>query len=168
MALICLDTEFTNFIDCELISLGIADVSSDRVFYAEVKEVFASTAWSDFAQSVVRPLLHGIESAVPAADFGRHMYEWLRLFPRPVLMLTDEPGYDWFLAKEALGRYAQQLMIEPYRFDSWALGQEYAGQLTSARMNYYAPDRPAHHALHDAMALRAQVIEAMQLGWRPI
>mgnify|MGYP003705540817 CR=1 FL=1 len=53
--LIFLDTEFTDFIDTELISIGLVD-ENGREFYAESTQ-YRQEACSDFVRQVVVPLL---------------------------------------------------------------------------------------------------------------
>lgn len=166
--LITLDTEFTDFINCELVSIGLIHEDGELEFYAEVREAFDSPHWSAFAWNVVHPLLTGHDSAAPTAELGKQLYEWLRLMPRPILILTDEPGYDWMLLKEALGPHIKHLMIQPYRFDSMCLGIEHRKTLSDARMNYFGDERPEHHALHDARALKEMLVKAKNLGWVPM
>jgi hypothetical protein len=57
---IFLDTEFTDFIDTHLISLGMAAESGEE-FYAEVP--YPSEACSDFVREAVIPLLGRIPDA---------------------------------------------------------------------------------------------------------
>lgn len=166
--LLTLDTEFTDFVSCELVSIGLAHEDGEQTFYAEVREAFNSPHWSAFAWDVVRPLLDGPESAVPASALGRKLYDWLRLIPRPLIILTDAPGYDWQLMKTALGPLIKHLVIQPYRFDSMCLGEAQSIALARARMSYYGHGRCEHHALHDAMALRETLTMAKENGWMPM
>ena len=165
--MLCMDTEFTDFNGTELVSVGIADVASDLTFYVEIRDVFDSYGWSAFAQSTVRPLLAGPATAIERGRVGQLLFEWLYAFPRPIVMLTDAPEWDWWLVKEVLQPFLGQLTIEPYRFDSLSLGVELAERMRAARATYHGPGRPEHHALHDALALRAQVLDAISLGWEP-
>src|SRR3569833_2656823 len=74
-----LDTEFTDFIDCDLIAIGI--VSEDgKEFYAERNEVDVGRC-SAFVREVVLPLL-GKEPAVIGSEeeIGQALKEWLAQF----------------------------------------------------------------------------------------
>jgi len=90
---IFIDTEFTDFIDCHLISLGMASVSGDD-FYAEVP--YPDEACSEFVREAVIPLLGKIPDAQYAFDDLRtKIFDWLNMIRKEddvVLRLSNRLG----------------------------------------------------------------------------
>lgn len=81
-----IDTEFTDFLDCELISIAIVR-EDGRAFYGEVSDFTRSTC-SAFVLEAVLPQLGKTESLVavspdlicavrPLEEIGRLLHEWL-------------------------------------------------------------------------------------------
>jgi len=144
------DTEFTDFIDCELLSIGI--VSDDgREFYGERNDVDLSRC-SDFARVAVLPQL-GREPAVVGSEehLATHLKKWLEQFlaEEPVVVSVDYPT-DWELFTY-LVRDPETLAMPP-----WVRGQSIRGAIAPQDVEQYwvLHGRSAHHALHDAKANR--------------
>jgi hypothetical protein len=144
------DTEFTDFIDCELLSIGI--VSEDgREFYGERNDVDMSRC-SDFARVAVLPLL-GREAPIIGTEqhLSDHLKLWLEQFrpSSPVIVSVDYP-MDWelftYLARDP----------ESLETPSWIKGQSIRGAIAPQDIETYwsLHGRNAHHALHDARANR--------------
>jgi hypothetical protein len=53
------------------------------------------------------------------------------------------------------------------QFGVWSLGDEQQPGLQKIMDDYHTPERPKHHALHDAHSLRLCMIHALENGWRP-
>lgn len=99
-----LDTEFTDFLETELISIGLA-AESGEVFYAEVP--FERRKCSDFVCEVVMPLLDPESSACSVDDLRNRLHDWLKLV-RPShddLEICFDYRGDWELFFDALGDY---------------------------------------------------------------
>jgi len=145
-----LDTEFTDFIDCELLSIGI--VSEDgREFYGERNDVDL-TRCSDFARVAVLPQLGHASDFVGSEDeLSAALKKWLEQFKplAPVLVSVDYP-MDWelftYLVRDA------DLLTMP----SWIKGQSIRDAMDPRDVEQYwtLHGRSAHHALHDARANR--------------
>jgi hypothetical protein len=74
---IFIDTEFTDFIDTQLISIGMV-ADSGEVFYAEVP--YEDRICSVFVREVVMPLLgKAPNSACSSEDLGNLLITWLKL-----------------------------------------------------------------------------------------
>src|SRR3569833_3363830 len=101
-----LDTEFTDFIDCDLIAIGI--VSEDGIeFYAERNEVDVGRC-SAVVREVVLPLL-GKEPAVIGSEeeIGQALKEWLAQFGEVKVCYDYAADFEFFSYlvrdKETLG-----------------------------------------------------------------
>ncbi|MDZ7653406.1 MAG: GNAT family N-acetyltransferase [Burkholderiaceae bacterium] len=149
------DSEFTRLVQPQLLSVGaVADDGTH--FYAEIADTLAGTAGgpldercSEFVRSVVRPLLDGV--AQPRSAVATAFSDWLAQRARHghVTLVTDS-GFDrWALAEllqaEDLPHGVQWLRV-PIAYETL---DDTATRLGLRR----------HHALDDARALRAAVID---------
>jgi hypothetical protein len=138
-----IDTEFTSFQDCHLISVGI--VSEDgREFYAERTD-FDPSVCSDFAKTVVLPQLGQFPGrAMPYAQIRGELCEWLRAVPtkpKPVLAYDYRGDYDLLCLLLGGGLPA-----------GWA-NEDCSQKLDlMRRVAYFAENSGKHHALYDARA----------------
>lgn len=147
------DTEFTDFIDCDLISIGI--VSEDgREFYAECSDVDLSRC-SDFARAAVLPQL-GREPAIVGTeqDISAALQQWLMQFDQVEVCFDYPTDFEWFFY---LVRDAETLELP--RSIKW---RNIRGDLDAADIEHYWREngRQAHHALHDAKANRFAFLNA--------
>lgn len=141
--LLFVDTEFTDFKDMDLISIGIVSAHHHE-FYAENTEY--TKAWcNDFVKSVVVPKLQGGEHALPYAELKERLQLWLSdlLEDYPTMLFIFDYSGDWFLLGELLVDYPQREKVKG-RQDDLEAGIEL----------YFLHDRSnEHHALYDAKAL---------------
>lgn len=141
--LLFFDTEFTDFKDMDLISIGIVSQHLHE-FYAENSEY--NTAWcNDFVKTEVLTKLQGGECTMPYDQLKEKLQIWISDFLEEyvsVLFVYDYSG-DWFLLGDLLTDYPQIEKIEGRRDD-----------LDAGIELYFMHDRSnQHHALHDAKAL---------------
>jgi hypothetical protein len=152
------DTEFTDMLDCELLSVGI--VSEDgREFYMERNDVDLSRC-GDFARVAVLPQLGDAGSmAGSEPEVSAALNKWLEQFRHlaPVVVSVDHP-IDWELVTYLI-RDSDSLLVP-----GWIKGQSIAAAIAPADVEKYwrINGRRSHHALHDARANRY----AFQLGAR--
>jgi hypothetical protein len=166
--LLFLDTEFTDFVNCDLISLGMVSEDGQHEFYAEI--VDHETEWqSQFVKDVVVPLLYneqyGITRAQAAADL-RSFVEQLNV--KELVFVVDYPT-DWLLIRELLtddmptcDTVISSAMINPLFWhtaqgrgiNSQSAMQEAARKFILGIEDYYLIDNRRHHALVDAKANR--------------
>lgn len=146
-----LDTEFTDFIDCELISIGLVSEDGQHEFYAEVED-YDRAKCNPYVQSGIWPLLGKTpEAVIPRAVLAEQLRTWLSGLPRSIIIACDS-YQDWELLVDVLdgelpvnitGRYDLRALIDTTVFNQ-------------AVCQYHAqPGQPWHHALHDARAHRA-------------
>ena len=149
--LIFLDTEFTDFIDCELISIGMVSEDGQHAFYAEVQD-FDRTKCNPYVQSGIWPLLGGIPNAImKRAELTKRLRTWFAGLPRSLTIACDSyidwellvDVFDGDLPVQIVGRYDLRSLIDTTVFNK-------------AVCQYHEqPNQPWHHALHDAHAHRA-------------
>jgi hypothetical protein len=138
-----LDTEFTSFEDCHLISIGI--VSEDgREFYAERTD-FDVSACSDFTKTAVLPQLGRFPGrSMPFRQIRDELRAWLHAVsekPKPVLCYDYQGDYD------LLGLLIGGALPAGWRHENIAM------KIDAARLAAYVANHGGeHHALFDARA----------------
>lgn len=99
--LLFLDTEFTDFTNVDLISIGLVSEDQKHEFYVEINDHVAE--WrSQFVIDTVMPLLdlptHGLSHNTASYD----LVDWITSLPeKDILIACDYPG-DWFLMNKLL------------------------------------------------------------------
>jgi len=142
--LIFMDTEFTNFADPQLISIGLA-ASTGEEFYAEVP--YRIQACSEFVRDIVIPLMSE-ESLCDYDDLHRRLISWFAIVRvQQELTLCCDSHFDELLFKKIFDG-------EPPRYLRFReISQRNISELL--RYQYHVLSRlPEHHALNDARALR--------------
>jgi hypothetical protein len=152
--LLFLDTEFTDFIDIDLISIGLVSEDGRAAFYAERND-YRREAASDFVRDAVLPHLgHQPEASCSREELTRRLYDWLQGFSGTVRIACDST-HDRDLLWDALDDGLPSNLEPTVLKLAWRSEDRI---FSEAVCKYYAqPGRPRHHALHDAKALR--------LGW---
>lgn len=150
---IFLDCEFTHFIDCDLISIGLISECGQHEFYAERTD-FEKSWCSSFVEHEVLPLLgRDINARMTREQLHLALWDWFRKFGD--VHVAFDYGNDWDLLMDALVDFDKtarpsniigRIDLRPYMFDS-----VYSKAMTS----FYSPEFPAHQALADAKAHRA-------------
>lgn len=142
-----LDTEFTDFIDIELISIGI--VSEDgREFYAERID-FDESKCSQFVRLAVLPKLGSSPAFVGTKlQIKEYLEKWLSQFDSIEVCVDYLP--DWEL-------FVELLDIETYENKTGVSYCMIGAFLNPLDIEQYWREngRQNHHALHDAKANRA-------------
>ena len=152
--LVFLDTEFTDFVRPDLISIGLV-AEDGREFYAERTD-YRSAECNDFVRATVLPLLGRVPGAACRRPvLTRRLRQWLEALPEPATIVFDYER-DWLLLADAcLGPEHQKPPAnvgEALHLDKFAITHP----LFEQAQNYtYTQAWPPHHALADARALRA-------------
>lgn len=141
-----IDTEFTDFIDTHLISIGMA-AESGKEFYAEVP--YPDKSCSAFVREAVIPLLGRIPDAFcMAEDLYAKMIAWLKFVRRGTedIEICFDYQTDWDLFADVLD----------YRIPPWCHARRIRESIDELlRYEFHKKnDLPEHHALYDAMANR--------------
>ncbi len=160
---IFIDTEFTRLTrDAELISLGA--VSEDgRRFYCELAPVDQARC-SEFVRNVVLPLLEGGAVACSRAEFAARLADWLRGFDNPVLLSDSE--WDIYVLRHALtgqldwrpGSVHIDSRVEATLLTLAPMDDQAYAVFEGTVNKYYEIDPRQHHALVDALAIRAGLL----------
>lgn len=144
--LVFLDTEFTDFLDPKLISIGmIAD--SGEEFYAEVP--FPDSSCSAFVREAVIPLLNQYPNAYcPVSQIGMRIRTWLEIIKRrgEDMEICVDYQTDWDLFADAMEN----------RVPPWCKLRHIGRNINELlRYAYHKTNSlPEHHALYDAQANR--------------
>lgn len=140
-----LDTEFTDFIDCEMISIGIVD-ENGREFYAESTS-FKREACSQFVNEIVIPLLGQYPDAIVGTQdhIAHRLIEWLELYRESGAIVSVDYATDWHLFIDLMAGNKVMDFID---------GQLIWTDLDQQRISDWWTETklPQHHALYDAKA----------------
>lgn len=144
--LVFLDTEFTDFVNPHLISIGLASEYGEE-FYAEVP--FPSAACSAFTREVVLPLLGRVPDAACLPENLRvKIIKWIEIVRRSDedVEICFDFQTDWDLFVHALD----------CRVPTWCRSRRVARNINELlRYEFHKKNGlPEHHALYDAMANR--------------
>ncbi|WP_293778799.1 3'-5' exoribonuclease [uncultured Oxalicibacterium sp.] len=156
---IFIDTEFTDFINTELISIGMV-TSKGAEFYGEVP--FELQACSPFVLEAVVPQLGQIEGAMfSLAELGTAMLLWLeknREATSNVEIIYDY-STDWDLFCDVLN----------YRQPAWCRPKRVSNLCEADKHSFYIRERLSrHHALYDAKALKHAYAQNQKIDFRTV
>lgn len=147
--LVFLDTEFTDFAQPDLISIGLATTGVPD-FYAERSDYLRERC-TPFVQTEVIPLLGRVPHATcDENELAQRLRAWFDQLPESAIILYDFE-VDWILLRAAfagelptkVGAH-QSIDQKIFRHSAYKLGEV----LT------YSEAWPQHHALADARAFR--------------
>lgn len=168
--LIFLDTEFTglNQDKPDMISLALVD-EAGREFYAELPESHWTVQCTEWVHFNVLPHLWGGDYVQSEAVIRERVVAWIESRLEGCRIVTDFADADFFKQLQPLlgSRWPRNLNAWPIQFSAWSLGDEREPELRKIMNNYHTSARPAHHALHDAHALRLAFMYGVENGWQP-
>jgi hypothetical protein len=149
-----LDTEFTDFVRPDLISLALV-AEDGREFYAERTD-YHRDACNAFVRKNVVPFLGRVPGATCSRDeLTQRLHAWFDQLQEPATVIYDFEG-DWQLLVWAiLGRAYRTPPAnfgEPLHLGNSSITHPMFEQ---ALNRVYTDDWPPHHALADARALMA-------------
>lgn len=150
--LIFLDTEFTDFVRPDLISIGLV-AEDGREFYAERTD-YHRDACNDFVKNAVVPLLGRAPKATcNRAELTYRLRNWFDALPEPATIIYDFEG-DWLLLVKAILGHQQTMppvnFGQPLHLENSSITHP---EFERAQNNTYTQDWPPHHSLADARAL---------------
>lgn len=164
-----LDTEFTGLDQKspDLISIALVD-EAGREFYAELPEWDWTVQCNEWVHFNVVPHLWRGDYVQSRAAIRERLTEWIEIIPDEAVIVTDCPDADFFTQlKRLIPQWPKNLHTWPLQFSAWSMGDEQQPVLQKMMDDYHTVDRPVHHALHDAHALRLCVMYALENGWSP-
>ena len=141
--LLFFDTEFTHFIDIDLISIGVVSQHGHE-FYAENAD-YQKTWCSDFVNSVALPKLQGGEYAMPYPQLQVKIQSWISalLENHASVLFVYDYASDWDLLIDLLTDYPQKDKVKGKKEDVSDL----------AELSFLGEHPNQHHALFDAKVL---------------
>lgn len=149
--LVFLDTEFTNLLEFELISIGFISADGQHEFYDERTD-FNRGACSDFVQAEVLPHLEFQQVQCDILQLSQRLEKWFKTLPNATVAIDNL--VDLKLLQLLLGGKLPANITHFYDMESLIQKPSF----NKAASEYHrVPGQPWHHALHDARALR--------LGW---
>ncbi|MFZ3003423.1 MAG: hypothetical protein WA071_24115 [Undibacterium umbellatum] len=152
MKRIFIDTEFTDFLDLHLISIGLVS-AADEKFYAEVS--YPDASCSAFVREAVIPLLGKIPGAAMSKDsLCEQLLAWLTAI-RPEntdIEICYDYQTDWDLFIDAID----------YQVPAWCRPRLISSNIDEVlKYEFYKKhELPQHHALYDARANMAAFQES--------
>lgn len=141
--LIFIDTEFTDFKDAELISIGMVSECGRHEFYAELP--VNQSKCNDFVLATILPQLGKVPEARCSVDELRERLRlWLEQFSTRAPIICFDFDGDWHLFCHAMG----------YEIPAWLRGKNIYKYLDQVALQMYFIDNRIkdHHALNDAKA----------------
>jgi hypothetical protein len=167
--LLFLDTEFTGIDQAkpDLISIALVD-ENGREFYAELPEAHWTVQCNEWVHFNVVPHLWRGDYVHSETVIRERLTAWIESGPAECVIVTDCPDADFFgQLKRLLPLWPKNLHAWPMQFSEWSMGDEQQPFLQKLMDNHHTPERPKHHALHDAHSLRLCMKYALENGWRP-
>lgn len=162
-----LDTEFTDFKDCDLISLGLISEDGQYSFYVEITD--HTVSWrSQFVREVVVPMLDYAKYGKSHHEACVALREWLESLPAGEIVIVVDFMMDTYLMQEMLKTIPQQRpvifrMIEKAFMSALhergfhmvqQLDVAFREMVQGTEEYYEEVDSRRHHALVDAKANR--------------
>jgi hypothetical protein len=143
--LIFIDTEFTDFKDAELISIGMVSECGQHEFYAELP--VDQSKCNDFVLVTILPQLGKVpEAQCTMVELQDRLRQWLEQFAKHAPIICFDYEGDWRLFCHAMD----------YEIPAWLRGKNIYSYLDEVKLQMYFIDNRIkdHHALHDAKANR--------------
>jgi len=143
--LIFIDTEFTDFMDAELISIGMVTEDGQHEFYAELP--VNQEKCNAFVLTTILPQLGNVAGAQCTADeLCDGLNQWLAPFAKDAPVICFDFDGDWRLLCHAMR----------YEIPEWLRWKNIYRYLDQVALQMYFIDNRIkdHHALHDAKANR--------------
>lgn len=165
------DTEFTDFKNTELISVGLVSEDDQHEFYREVSHI--ADFRSDFVNQVVIPLCDREFNHPDVVSLD--MRDWIDSLPGDQVTIVVDYVGDWHLIEPLLKKNPPRKRVQAQMFDyafwnmlsergytvSPAMQGRVFNALTAGISEYYSVDPRQHHALVDAKANRCGWIKGM-------
>jgi len=150
--LVFVDTEFTDFIQIDLISIALV-CDDGREFYAERND-YRSEDCSDFVRAAVVPMLGRVAGAAcTRTELTGRLRAWFEALREPATLVYDYSTDRDLLVDAFLG---DEFDAPPANVgSSLMLGEVEIDPVYQHALNRaYVPGWPRHHALADARAMR--------------
>lgn len=156
MIRVFLDTEFTGLGQRRprLISIGLVSEDGRHEFYAELTAEGYLPKVTPWVRENILPLLEGGDRIMLPRDLCQRLADWIGGLGQVRIVGDTGIGIDMDFLRSILSPWPNNVDPKPIIFHPGVLGGEYAEAIDTYRGAYFTPDKPEHHALHDARALR--------------
>ena len=158
MKKIFIDTEFTNFHNKGLISIGLIEMESQETFYMECLD-YKKEENSDFVKKNIVPLLNG--SGDTTKEVINKMLTWLDKWEEYCFVGDSETDYQIITRETKLPKKCRGFIyVEHYMEEVLNIRSDEMKTIISERFSeyceeyFYVNNKKAHHALEDAKANR--------------
>lgn len=168
--IVFMDTEFTDFNNTHLISVGMTVERSDESFYAEIND-FPKHLQSGFVTQHIIPMLDLPQYGMPLAELKQAVSTWIQsLNADEILIVVDYTG-DWILMHPHFADIpnvrVRCSLLDPAVYDvsvergiSFTPSWYHRTYMQVAEDYWSNVDQRQHHALVDARAAKA--------GWEAV
>ena len=146
--LVFLDTEYTDSLDCDLISIGMVSEDGSHELYLERSD-YEETWCSSFVRAAVLPQLGKAGPPLDRNQLAAALLSWFHSLPCEVTVTCDN-FTDWELLIDALDGQELAKLLGYTDLREAASSPEF----NHAVCRYHESGAPWHHALHDAKASR--------------
>ena len=153
-----LDTEFTDFADPQLISIGMA-AENGRSFYAELSDGWLPEKCSPFTQDVVLPrLARTPSSTLSREESGVKLINWLKCLGNRITVISDAEVDGLLMTGLLVAHASLDGPVIRHQVLCWP-GAAMARHFELLLSQTLAEDVMRHNALTDALALRQAILE---------
>ena len=180
MKLVFVDTEFTDFINTHLISVGAITEDGKQEFYCELND-YNRKASSEFTRHVVEPLLDLDKYGMRRTEASARFYCWLEELGDEYVLCPDYSG-DWSILIDLLEGLPANICRAPVMLHTrlnkmivdkgtelqtpdfkWFFEQG-RSKYAQGFLEYFQknPNPKQHHALADAKANRHGYFKALE------
>ena len=178
--LIFFDTEFADFINTDLISIGLVTEDGKHEFYCELTDYNAKVC-SEFVRNVVLPLLDNSKFGMKRPEASARLFCWLEELGDEYVLCPDYVG-DWDCIADLLEVFPANIDPKPLMFHQFVntLIIAKADELQTPDLKWFFemakkkcaegfleyflrnPNPRQHHALADAKANRTAYFATLQ------
>lgn len=164
-----IDTEFTDFKDSRLISIGLVTEDGERSFYAELTDNYTQDDCSYFVLETVLPLLDAPElpaevdykavyAKMTVDQCRQHLASWFYALQEPVKVVSDS-NYDQDFLRALLNDDWPAMLDRERHYV--AFGECGWLRYSSKTDDYFAkhPRLRRHHAMDDVRVMRTVVMQ---------
>lgn len=158
--LIFLDTEFDNFVDREMLSIGMVTSDKKHEFYAERTD-YQLKQCSEFVRKEILPLFDKSGLVGTKEEIGRKVIDWIIGLPYSEIVIVIDYHGDWQILGDLLPSVPMKLKRSPVYLQALT---DFAPQVAARGLeNYFEKiDKRRHHALVDAKANRHSWLAAVK------
>jgi hypothetical protein len=142
------DAEFPDWHRMNPISIGLVAQSGES-FYVELTDGWSLDDCSSFVRENVLPMLMGGKHACTTAEAKTRLYRWILSFGQRPLFVSDS---HWDLDLMQAFLPALQSRMEMVQ---WNSPEGWKCFVQARELFFELPGSCKHHALHDALALKA-------------